>query len=246
MTVGNEHELAGVLAAGRAVRAAFDVMKAAARAGISTAELDALGAAELDRAGARSAPRLFHDFPGATCISVNEQAAHGVPGARRLADGDIVNIDVSAELDGFVADMGESFVVGAGSRARQQICRAVASAVSAAIAAVRTGRSLNVIGAAVQRVARRSGYRIVRNLGSHGVGRHLHEEPSYVPFDNPRERRRLAEGLVLTIEPFFTTGPAWVEAGSDGWTLSVPRGELVAQCEHTVVVTRAGALVVTG
>jgi methionyl aminopeptidase len=118
--------------------------------------------------------------------------------------------------------------------------------VSAAIAAGRPGRSLNVIGAAVQRVGRRGGYRIVRKLGTHGVGRPQHEEPAEVPVEQPRERRRLAEGLVLTIEPFFTTGPAWVEAGSDGWTLSVPRGELVAQCEHTVVVTRAGALVVTG
>jgi methionyl aminopeptidase len=245
VTADSKTDIDGLLAAGRAVRAAFDAMKAAARAGISTAELDAIGACVLEQRGACSAPQLMYDFPGATCISVNEQAAHGIPGPRRLCAGDIVNIDVSAELDGYIADMGESFVIEPAPAAKLRICRAVKAAVHQALARVRAGRSLNVIGATVQRVAERHGYRIIGNLASHGVGRRLHEEPSYVPRHNPRERRMLHDGMVLTIEPFFTTDRRDVHEQSDGWTLSCTIGELVAQYEHTLVVTRGKPIVVT-
>ncbi len=245
MTAETPDDLAGMRAAGALVRGIFEQMKAAAAPGVSTAELDALAERLLAAAGARSAPRLFYDFPGATCISVNEHAAHGIPGQQRLAAGDPVNIDVSAELDGYVADMGESFLVGAGAPARAQICTAVRQAVTDAIAEIRPGRSLNVIGRAAQQVADRHGYRIVRNLGSHGVGRSIHEAPSYVPLDNPLENRRLERGMVFTIEPFFTTGTPWVRELDDGWTLAVEPGELVAQFEHTVMVTANGAEVLT-
>ncbi len=245
MTIDSEQDIAGLYAAGKAVRATFERMKAAAYAGITTAELDRIGATELDDRGARSAPQLFYDFPGATCISVNEEAAHGIPGPRRLQTGDLINIDVSAELDGYVADMGESFVVGEPNAAQQKICAAVRNAVSAALRCVRSGASLNVIGKAVQGVADEGGYTIVENLGSHGVGHSIHEEPSYIPRHNPLERRRLNKGLVLTIEPFLTNGVRWVERGADGWTLSVPHGYLVVQHEHTLIVTDDGALVVT-
>ncbi len=245
MTVNSEEEIKKLFAAGKVVRGAFERMKQAARAGVSTAELDAIGGQYLQNHGARSAPQLYYDFPGATCISVNEEAAHGIPGPRRLADGDMVNIDVSAELNGYVADMGESFIVGKGTREQEQLCYAVQAAVKTAIGKIRSGRSLNVIGKAVQKIADKFGYEIVENLGSHGVGNSIHEEPSYIPMDNPSERRRLDEGLVLTIEPFFSTGANWVEEQADGWTLCVPEGDLVAQFEHTLIVTRRGALVVT-
>jgi methionyl aminopeptidase len=232
-------------AAGQAVRAAFNQMFAACEAGITTAELDAIGAAELRRQGARSAPQMYYDFPGATCISVNHQAAHGIPGEQVLADGDMINIDVSANLAGYVADMGQSFVVGEADAEQARICASVQEAVHAAIAQVRSGRNLNVIGRAVQAIADREGYTIVENLGSHGVGASIHEEPSYVPLDNPQEKRTLRRGMVLTIGPFFSTGVHWVYEEADGWTLSVPAGNLVAQFEHTIVVTDQGALVVT-
>jgi methionyl aminopeptidase len=141
--------------------------------------------------------------------------------------------------------MGESFVVGTATAAQQQLCSGVQAAVAAAIERVRAGRSLNVIGQAVQKIADGLGYEIVENLGSHGVGRSIHEEPSYVPRHNPLERRRLSAGMVLTIEPFFSTGASWVEQGADGWTLSVPPGDMVAQHEHTVIVTDGGPLIVT-
>jgi methionyl aminopeptidase len=245
MTVESQQDFEGLLAVGRAVRAVFEAMKAAACPGMTTAELDAIGAAALTARGARSAPQLMYRFPGATCISVNEEAAHGIPGPRRLEPGDMVNIDVSAELDGYVADMGESFVLPPAAPERERICLAVKRAVQAATGRIRAGRSLNVIGQTVSRVARDHGYRIIENLASHGVGRTLHEEPSYVPSHNPRERRRLGEGLVLTIEPFFTTGGTSVSQGRDGWTLSVTRGALVAQFEQTVIVRGDRAVVVT-
>lgn len=247
MNARTQSDITGMTRAGAAVRKAFLAMRGAARPGMTTAELDDIGARMLAMHGARSAPRLFYDFPGATCISVNEEAAHGIPGERVLTSGDLVNIDVSAELDGFVADMGESFVLepGEAHEARLRICRSVQAAVRAALAQVRSGRSLNVIGKAVQKVADTAGYRIVENLGSHGVGRSIHEEPSYVPLDNPREKRKLKKGMVLTIEPFFCTSASWVEEQADGWTLSVPEGALVAQYEHTLIVTDGAPLVVT-
>ena len=245
MNARTQAHVQGMKAAGKAVRAAFDAMRCACEPGVTTAALDLIGAQVLSQHGARSAPQLYYDFPGATCISVNEQAAHGIPGERALREGDMVNIDVSANLNGFVADMGQSFVVGAADAEQARLCAAVQEAVARAIAKVKSGRSLNVIGAAVQQVADREGYVIVQNLGSHGVGRSIHEEPSYVPFDNPDEKRRLERGMVLTIEPFFSTGVEWVHEEEDGWTLSVPEGHMVAQFEHTLIVTDAGAVVVT-
>ena len=140
MTVDSPADIEGLQLAGSLVREVFERMKAAARPGVTTRELDTIGADLLRRAGARSAPQKFYDFPGATCISVNEHAAHGIPDDRRLADGDLVNIDVSAELGGYVADMGESFVVGRARRSRQRICDAVARAVREALKEVRPGR----------------------------------------------------------------------------------------------------------
>lgn len=245
MTADSPEQVKALQNAGRMVRQVFEQMKAAAKPGVTTAELDAIAIRLFEQVGAQSAPQLFYEFPGATCISVNEEAAHGIPGSRRLRDGDMLNIDVSAKYQGVVADMGESFVVGRGRRAQQRICDAVRKAVTKAIAEIKPGRSLNVIGQTVQKVADKMGYQIVENLGSHGVGETIHEEPSYIPLDNPRETRRLTEGLVLTVEPFFTTGPAWVDEASDGWTLKVPAGELVAQFEQTVIVNRNGPIVVT-
>ena len=245
MNAKTQEQVQGMRASGRAVRAAFDAMLQQVEPGITTAELDAIGAAELRARGAVSAPQLYYDFTGATCISVNHQAAHGIPGEQQIASGDMVNIDVSANLDGFVADMGQSFVVGDADPEKKRICASVRTAVEGALQKVKSNRNLNVIGKAVQQIADQEGYTIVRNLGSHGVGASIHEEPSYIPHDNPRESRKLARGMVLTIEPFFSTGVDWVYEEDDGWTLSVPEGQLVAQFEHTLIVTDNGPLVVT-
>lgn len=247
MTVDTDADVEGLKAAGRVVADCLQHMMAEAEPGMTTAELDTIGATYLEDHGARSAPMVTYDFPGATCISVNEEVAHGVPGGRTLRAGDLVNIDVSAHLDGYVGDTGGSFVLAADpDDVQRRLCEAARRARDEAIAMVRAGRELRVIGRTVERVARDTGFRIIRNLGSHGVGRSLHEEPTFIPgIEDPRDFRRFHDGMVITVEPFLTTGEAIVREGRDGWTLLNQRGSLSAQYEHTIIVTRGTPIITT-
>lgn len=246
MTIHSEEELEGLKAAGHIVSEVLRRMCRAAEPGMTTAELDALGAKWLTDADAESAPRLTYGFPGATCISVNEQIAHGVPGPRRLAAGDMVNIDVSARFGGYFADTGASFTVPPDSPVKTRVRTATAVALDAALHEVRSGARLNRIGHAIERIARRSSLRIVRNLCSHGVGGALHEEPTDITgYHEPRDPRVMQEGMVFTIEPFLSTKARRAEDAGDGWTLVGPRGSVTAQYEHTLVVGRQGPIVVT-
>ncbi len=239
-------DLDGMRAVGRAVALTIEAQRRQLRAGITTRELDDLGRAELAAAGARSAPELAYGFPAATCISVNDEAAHGIPGDREVRDGDLVNIDVSAELDGYYADAGASFPVGAVAPEAQELCDAAQEALSAALSVVRPGKLVNGVGRAVEKVARRRGFRVIRNLCGHGVGRSLHEDPrTLLNYYDPRDRRRFSDGLVLTIEPFLSTSADRALESDDGWTLRTNDGSLAAQYEHTVVVTRDGVELLT-
>lgn len=213
---------------------------------MTTAELDALGAKWLADADAESAPQLTYGFPGATCISVNEEIAHGVPGPRRLAAGDMVNIDVSAKVSGYFADTGASFTVPPDDPLKSKVRTATLGALDAALREVRSGARLNRIGHAIEGVARRSSLRIVRNLCSHGVGSALHEEPTDITgYHEARDPRVMREGMVFTIEPFLSTKARWAEDAGDGWTLVGPTGGVTAQYEHTLIVGRRGPIVVT-
>jgi len=246
MTIENEAELAALLRIGRIVGLTLQHMAAALEPGMSTAALDELGARFLRRQGARSAPILTYNFPGHTCISVNDEAAHGIPGARVIQPGDLVNIDVSAELDGYFADTGSSFGVPPLCDTQRKLLATGRLALEAAIAAARAGQRLSAIGRAVERVARPAGFQIIRELGGHGVGRGLHEAPHAIPhYYHPKARRRLREGQVLTLEPFLTTGKPHIRKAADGWTLRTVDGALAAQFEHTVVITRGRPVLVT-
>lgn len=246
MTIHTQEELEGLQRAGRTVAEILRRMAASIEPGMRTDELDALGARWLSEAGAESAPRLTYDFPGATCISVNEEIAHGIPGARVLKPGDMVNIDVSARLDGFFADTGASTVVPPDSTAKRRVRHATRAALDAALGEVKAGARLNRIGQAIEGVARRSGLRIVRNLCSHGVGSALHEEPTEITgYHEPRDARVMHEGQVFTIEPFLSTKARAAMDAGDGWTLVGPAGSISAQYEHTLVVGRNGPIVVT-
>lgn len=245
MTVLHAFELEGLRRAGSLVSTILTTMRDAAVAGAVSRDLDAIGATMLREAGARSAPQLTYDFPGATCISINSVAAHGIPDASVLRDGDLVNIDVSAELDGYFADTGGSFVVGTASAAQQKLLDATVQARDSAIAQLRAGNLLNSIGRTVETVAARHGLRVIRNLGSHGVGRALHEAPGNIPgYYDPRDTRRLHEGMVITVEPFLATHCTHTDEGDDGWAMRCRRG-FAAQFEHTVVVTSGEPIVVT-
>lgn len=245
MTITNDDELAAMQAIGRIVANTMHGMARAMEPGMTTRELDGVGRAMLEAAGARSAPELTYGFPGATCISVNEEIAHGIPGARVLAAGDLVNIDVSAEKDGYFADTGATFRLGAVRPALERLCRDGERAMAAGIAEVGHGKPLAGIGNAVGRFARNRGYTLIRNLASHGVGRALHEEPGEVPTWPNRDRRTVHRGLVLTVEPFLSLGGQMARQGRDGWTLFSTPVAPVVQYEHTVVATDRAAIVVT-
>lgn len=246
MSVEGQDDLLALLRVGAAVAEARDEMGRHVEPGIATRDLDAIGREVLERHGARSAPQLAYGFPGTTCISVNDELAHGIPSTRTLKEGDLVNIDVSAELDGYWADSGASFAVGQVAPRRRALLQATRHALAEGMDQARAGNPLHNIGRAVQRRARRAGFGLVRGLCGHGVGRHIHEEPSVLNFCNPNDSTRLWEGLVITIEPFLTTGAdSFVEA-DDGWTLQTPDGSVGAQYEHTLVITQGRPIVVTG
>lgn len=245
MTIEHASDLEGLQRIGALVALTLSTMREAAVAGVRTMDLDALGAEMLHKAGAQSAPKLTYGFPGATCISVNRVVAHGIPDDTVLCDGDLVNIDVSAELDGYFADAGGSFVVGTATEAQQRLLDATREARDTAIAQLRAGDLLNGIGRSIQAVAARRGFRIIRNLQSHGVGRALHESPGSIPgYFDPRDRRRLHEGMVITVEPFLATHCSRADELDDGWSLVCRKG-VGAQFEHTVVVTRGEPIIVT-
>jgi methionyl aminopeptidase len=246
MSIEGPDDLEGLRRIGAIVARARDAVLTEVRAGVTTAELDEVGRDVLLRHGARSAPKLAYDFPGWTCISVNDELAHGVPSATKvLREGDLVNVDVSAELDGYWADTGASAPVGNVSQKLRGLLWATRKAQAEAMQEARAGRPLNRIGRTIERRAKRAGFRVVRNLGGHGVGRHIHEPP-HVP--NVFERGNataLWEGLVLTIEPFLTTRATEVVEADDGWTLRTPDGSVGAQFEHTFVVTNDRPIVLT-
>lgn len=245
MTITNQDELDGLKAIGRIVANTMQSMARAMEPGMTTRELDAIGRGLLETAGAQSAPEITYDFPGATCISVNEVIAHGIPGDRVLLPGDLVNIDVSAVKDGFFADTGASFRLGPVAPALDRLCRDGKRAMEVGISAVGHGRPLAGIGNAIGQFARKRGYSLIRNLASHGVGRALHEYPGEVATWPNRDRRTIHRGLVMTVEPFLSLGGRVAEPGRDGWTLySVPSAPVV-QYEHTIVATDRGAIVVT-
>ena len=206
--------------------------------GITTKELDAIGADYLARHGAQSAPITCYDFPGCNCISVNDVVAHGIPSDQVLQAGDVVNIDVSAVKDGFFSDNGASYALPPVKKNIQELLKVTKSARDKAIAQAVAGRHLNEIGRAAEKEAHRHGLTTIRNLCGHGVGHTLHDDPDAIfSYYERRDRRRLKPGVVIAIEPFLCDGDEYVEDfGNDGWTLKTPRRMIVAQYEHTIMV----------
>ena len=247
MTIDTEEQLAKLRQIGRIVADCLQHMLGSLEEGMSTADLDQIGHGFLKAHGARSAPQLTYNFPGVTCISVGSEAAHGIPSTEKnIGRGQLVNIDVSAELDGYFADTGASILFRGEDPYIQGLCLATRQALGAAIQSVRANALLSVIGQAIETQAAQTPYNVVRNLSSHGVGQALHEEPRMIPsYYDPYDRRRIHEGMVFTIEPFLTTGSSIVRQADDGWTLYNADGGFSAQYEHTLVATKDGALVIT-
>ena len=245
MSIDSPEQLAGLKAAGRVVAEALRAMRRAVRAGITTGELDAIGGRVFASAGARSGPQLDYDFPGVNCISVNDEAVHGIPGARRLREGDLVKLDVTAELRGFYADACISVPVGRASRHTTQLAAAAASALREGLSAARAGAPLNAIGTAVQDEVISHGYSVCTELTGHGIGRRIHEPPEVPNYFVPELSRPLTAGLVITVEPIIAAGRGAVQHTGDGWTVATVDGSLSAHAEHTIVITHERPLVIT-
>ena len=246
MTIETEDDVVALKRIGKIVSSVLHHMLDAAEPGMTTRELDSLGEQLLERHGARSAPKLTYNFPGSTCISLNEQAAHGIPGDRVICAGDVLNVDVSAELGGYFADTGGTRAVPPTNAQKTRLCHATRTALELAMKGARAGRPLNGIGAAIERTAKTYGFKVIENLGSHGVGRALHEAPEHIPgYFDPTDMRVLKNGMVITIEPFLSTKSRVVTETSDGWTLVGVHGNLSAQYEHTMIITKGAPIVVT-
>lgn len=246
MTIENQHDIDCLMDAGRVVADVRDAMLAAVEPGMTTKELDDIGSTLLSCAGANSAPKITYNFPAATCISVNEEAAHGIPGARVLQAGDVVNIDVSAELNHYYADTGATMVVPPINRTKARLCHATKKALNKALENVQAGMPVSGVGRAIQSVAKTHRFKVIKNLAGHGLGRSLHEEPTeIVGYYNRHDVRTFKLGQVIAIEPFLSTRSAFVEEADDGWTLVGHPSNLSAQYEHTVIVTNGKPIITT-
>ena len=210
MTISSEADLAGMQRVGQLVARTIAHMRAAVRPGITTAQLDAVGAIFARSHGARSAPQLAYDFPGFNCLSVNDEIVHGIPGTRVLRDGDVVKLDVTLELDGYMADSAVTVVIPPVSLEARTLQRAARIAFNRGLAVARAGQSLREVGRAVESAARREGAVVVRELTGQGIGRRIHEPPSVPNWADPDVRTVLTEGMVIALEPMLTSVPARV------------------------------------
>jgi methionyl aminopeptidase len=246
VSIETAEELQGMQRVGALVAHTLRVLRAHVRAGVTTGELDAIAARELRRAGATSAPAELVGFPGTTCISVNEEVVHGVPGARRLRDGDLVTLDVTPLLDGFCADAAITVPVGRPRPDARRLLRAADACLRATVAAAVPGAPLSAIGAACERTARTHGTAVFGELQGHGIGRTMHEPPGVPNVALAHLRRRLGDGLVLAVEPMVGLGGTELDLRDDGWTIATADGSLAAHAEHTIVVGAPRPLVLTG
>jgi methionyl aminopeptidase len=195
--------------------------------------------------GAKPAPELLYGFPGAVCISVNEEALHGIPGSRTVAPGDVVKLDLTIEKEGYIADAAVTVNVDPVPELGRKLAQCARRAFDRALQVARAGRRVYEIGRVVEKEVRASGFSVLREFGGHGVGRHIHEDPSVPNFFDSSARQRLTEGLVITIEPVIAAGDGKINRSADGWTIRTGDGSLAAHFEHTIVITNATPILIT-
>jgi methionyl aminopeptidase len=245
LSINSPEQFEKLKACGRIVAKALRAMAAAVGPGVTTAELAEIGSKVLAENGARSSPPLVYDFPGDVCISVNDEVVHGIPSERVLRPGDLVKLDLTAEKDGYHTDSAMTVQVPPVTVAATQLSHCAERAFRQSLGAARAGNSVREIGRAVEREVRRRGFHVIRELGGHGIGRTIHEEPSVPNFADPLSRARLTEGLVLTIEPIIAESTSRVILDADKWTLRTGDGSLAAHYEHTLVITRDKPILLT-
>ncbi|MAA98180.1 MAG: type I methionyl aminopeptidase [Stappia sp.] len=240
-------ELALMRVSGRLLASVFEKLDTLDLAGLSTLEVnDLVDRFITDDLGARPASKGQYGYGYVLNCSINEVVCHGVPDAREIIrDGDIINLDITLEKDGFIADSSKTYMVGNVSPATRKLVRVAREAMWKGIAAVRPGAHLGDIGFAIERHAKKNGYSVVREYCGHGIGREMHEEPQVLNFGKPGRGPRLREGMVFTVEPMVNQGTRHVSTLEDGWKVVTDDGKLSAQFEHTVAVTGTGVEVLT-
>jgi methionyl aminopeptidase len=245
MSIESSADLDGIVLAGRVVAEALRAMEGAIEAGVATLDLDGVGAAVLKSYGARSAPQMVYGCPTVTLISVNDEIVHGLPGARTLRDGDVVKLDVTAEIGGYIADAATTVVLPGATENASKLRDCAVSAFQAGLGAAKAGRRVSAIGDSVEREVNSRGFHVLRALSGHGVGRTIHEKPTVPNYFDPFQRDVLTEGLVLTIEPLISERRTGIVEDRDGWTLRTRNGCLAAHYEHTMIITNAAPVIVT-
>jgi methionyl aminopeptidase len=248
MVIKTDEELQGMKRVSEAVAITLRKMCAYTQIGMTTKEIDEYGRQLLESLGAKSAPFETYAFPGYSCISVNKEFAHGIPSDKvKLKNGDIINIDVSAELGGFWSDNGCSFIVGEDIQGLQHLVDTSKVILLDAISKISGGVRIADIGKLMETKARKAGYMVIRDLGGHGVGRSLHEEPDAIMnfYDRDDTARRFRKDSIVAIETFISTKSAHIETASDGWGFSGTKGGFVAQHEHTILITSGKPIILT-
>ena len=248
MIIKTAEELAGMKRVSEAVALTLLKMKEYTQIGMSTKEIDEFGRQQLEAQGAKSAPFETYAFPGYSCISVNQEFAHGVPSDKIiLKNGDIINIDVSAELGGFWSDNGCSFIVGEDIQGLQHLVDTSHEILLEAVSQISGGVRIADIGKLIETKARKAGYTVIRDLGGHGVGRSLHEAPDAIMnyYDRHDTARRFRKDSVVAIETFISTKSTNIQTEADGWTFTGSKGGFVAQHEHTILITSDKPVILT-
>lgn len=246
MSIESAADLAGLKEVGRIVRLALDEMAKCVRPGVTTGELADIGSAVMRQNGARSAPKLVYGFPGDVLISLNDEAVHGIPShARRIRAGDLVKLDVTFEKGGYMADAAITVPVGPVTDEARKLSACAERAFQRAMHVARSHRRVNEIGRAIEHEVHTRGFRVMRELAGHGIGRTIHEPPSVPNYDDRLARQRLTSGLVLTVEPIIATGSGRAINASDGWTIKTADGGLSAHFEHTLVITDGAPILLT-
>ena len=249
VTLKSRAQVEKMAVAGALVADVLDRMASEVKVGVATIDLDRIAEEMIRGAGGIPSfigvPGRLAPFKHSLCISINDEVVHGIPGARRIREGDIVSIDAGAIVDGWHGDAARSFVVGAAPEATRTLVEATREAMYAGIAAARVGNHLGDISAAIEDVAKPHGYGIVRSFVGHGIGTEMHEEPQVTNYRSGSRGRRLEAGLCLAIEPMFTLGTHDVRVKNDGWTVATADGSLAAHWENTIAITTDGPRILT-